>query len=280
MQNDVLAPPDPYVLSDRLLTGDIIKPWIDTNGRLIRNTAINTSVRNLVLITAGQSNRANNDGAQYAPANSSVIDNFNICDGALYDCAGPLLGVDYAPTLGPGNIIPRVADTLITNGKFDRVIVVPIAVGASEVADWGSGGTLYNRPRVAMQRLAARGIVPGMPNVTFAFEWGQGESDGVYGTSQATYQTQFNQMKAVLLGAGFVGRIFVAVETMVAHTTYPAIKAAQAALVDGSTVFASGNLDLLTGANRQPDGTHFSTLGAGNAANLIYNAIAATGTPF
>src|SRR5262245_16246844 len=106
----------------------------------------------------------------------------------MYAAADPLLGTGMAFPGGgfsPGGVSLRLADLLVSNSKFDRVIIVPVAIGGTSVAMWATGGVLSNCITAAMARLASRGIVPGMTNVTFAFVWGQGESDG--GTSQAAY---------------------------------------------------------------------------------------------
>jgi hypothetical protein len=60
------------------------------------------------------------------------------------------------------------------------------------------------------------------------------------------------------------------------------ITGAQAAVVDNVTVFASGNIDSLTGTavNRQADDLHLSDAGAAAAATLIFNAMHASGAPY
>lgn len=269
------APPDPFLLTETVpgVRGDH-----DTNGRVMRSPAINPAQQTLVLITAGQSLRANASGTQYTPTNAASIDNFNVYNGALYDCAGPMLGCTPGST-GPGNVAPRVADLLISNGKFDRVIIVPTAMGGSFIAEWQAGGVYHDRVPVAMRRLASRGITPVTPGVTFALEWGHGESDGNYGTSQAEYQAGWQSFKSGVLAAGFEGRIFVARESYYTGSTFPAITAAQAAVVDGVTVFAGGNIDSINSGGRSDD-LHLNNTGAATAATLIYNAMVASGGPF
>lgn len=268
-------PPDPYLLDNSGL--DVQQ---NTSGLTLRSSVINTAVRNLILITAGQSNRANASGAFYAPANSTVVHNFSIYDGATYNITGNLLGTTNNLAAGPGNLAPRVADLFINNNKFDVVWIVPIAMGSSSISQWGTDGPFNNRICVTLRRLAARGITPGMTNVTFAIDWGQGETDGRDGMTQVTYENYWGQFKTAANACGFVGRYFVSVETRDAGVNYATIQAAQAAVVDNVTVFAGPNLDTLTGANRQADGTHFSTAGAANAATAIYNAMVASGAPF
>src|ERR1700678_2933980 len=265
------------------LTWNCNEPFTDTGGKTVRNLTVNTAIKNLDLIIAGQSNREAEATSAYSPTNASAIDNFNIQDGAIYAYSDPPLGSSYiatgVPTGGPGHVGGRVADLLINAGLFARVIVVPVAVGGSVVAQWGTGGVLSNRLCVAMSRLAARGITPSTTNVTFALEWGQGESDnGV--TTQANYTTSLNQVISAVEACGFSGRIWIAEETWINGTTSAAIQAAQAAVVKNPPVFAGANADSLNASNRVSDNTHFNNTGIAALATLIYNAMVATGSPY
>lgn len=280
--------PDPYRTGEVTYANAIWnsnRGYSDVSAKTVRNTAINTSVRNLVLIVAGQSNRTSVAPSAYTPSNPTVIDNLNIYDGQIYAAADPMLGCSYiangfgTPVIGCVGL--RVADLFITNGIFDRVILVPVAVAATQVSHWDTGGALENRIPAAVRRLAARGIVPGMTNVTFAIEWGQGEGD--YATSQADYTAALNRVIANSLSAGFVGRWFVAKESYASGSTFPQIVAAQVAVVDNVTVFQSADADSLVGANRATygsDDTHFSDTGNAALATLIYNAMHSSGTPY
>lgn len=256
-----------------------------TGGKTVRSATINTGIRNLVLIVAGQSNYQNVAPSAYTPTNASAIDNFNVYDGGMYAAADPLLGASWMyTTLGqsgsnpsPGNIGTRVADLLITNGKFDRVILVPVAIGGTSVSMWATG-SLSNRITTAMARLESRGIVPGMTNVTFAVIWGQGESDS--GTSQADYTSRLNTVISNAAAAGFSGRWFINKQTWLAGTTNATVQAAQDAMPNGSTIFAGANADSLNATNRYADNTHFNDTGIAALATLVYNAMHASGAPY
>jgi hypothetical protein len=290
-----ISAPDPFVMFDTQRIGyqqgtAPFRPgWADTNGKNLRSLTINPAVKTLVLISAGQSNRQNISPTLYIPTNSTVIDNFNVYDGAAYDVNGPMVGTNYVPDLasggvnfGPGHVMARVADKFVSNGIFARVIVVPIAIGGSSIADWdpGAAGVLANRIPVAMARLAARGITPATTGVTFGLEWGQGENDNLAGTTQAAYQAAWGRIVAGAQAAGFSGRFFVAKETWDAGNTSAVIRAAQTAVVDNVTTFASGDIDTLNGSNRYADSTHLNDTGAAAAATLIYNAMHASGAPY
>ena len=200
----------------------------------------------------------------------------------MYVASDPLLGTGLATatgTFGPGSVSLRVADTLVTNGKFDRVIIVPLAIGGTGIVQWGTGGLLYNRTTAAMARLASRGITPGMTNVTFCFLWGQGESDG--GTSAATYKTGINQVTAALFATGFNGRAFINKQTWLAGSVNATIQGAQwdGTVITGN-VFQGANADSLTAGSRQSDNTHFTDAGMASLSALIITALAATGAPY
>lgn len=279
---------DPFPLGESLRSD---QPYANnagyqaTGGKTKRSLTINTAIRNLVLIVAGQSNYTNVAPTAYVPTNASVLDNFNVYDGAVYAAADPLLGAGWAYTVlggvgtnpSPGNIGTRVGDLLITNGKFDRVILVPVAIGGTTASDW-STGSMSNRIPTAMRRLLSRGIVPGTTNVTFAIIWGQGESDA--GTSQVNYTSRMNTVIASAAAAGFSGRWFINKQTWIAGAVDANVQAAQVGLPNGSTVFAGADADSLNAANRYADNTHFNDAGMAALATLVYNAMHASGAPY
>lgn len=274
--------PDPFVLDDTIAIsqggGDF--PYRQTAGLTVRNQAFNPALRNLVLIAAGQSNVTTVNPTLFTPTNSSVIDNFNIYDGASYSIGGPLLGTQQIGT-NQGCVAARLADLFVTNNIFDRVIIVPIAILGTTAANWATG-TLSDRIGVAMRRLKSRGYIVGSTGLTFAITWWLGETDNSNATSQASYAASMATVLSNAQAQGFSGfnsRFFVNTETWISGTTSATIQAAQAALPNGTTFFAGGNIDTLNGTSRY-DNTHLTDAGAASAATLVYNAIHASGAPF
>lgn len=257
--------------------------YTDVSGRSLSSQSLNLAVKNLILISAGQSLRGSEAPTAYVPTNASAVDNLNIYDGLVYAWADPPLGTTAAGTSvsggGSGNINGRIADLFINAGKFDRVVVVPIAVGGSSVAQWDVGGPLYDRICLALQRLRAKNMVA-QPNVTVAIEWGQGETDKSLGTSQAAYTASLQRVIDRAKACGFTGRFFVAKESWISGATGSAVQAAQAAVVDNVTVFASGDIDSLNSSNRLSDNTHLNDTGMAAAAALIKAAMSASGAPY
>lgn len=251
----------------------------DAGGRPCVPT-INPAVKTLILIAFGDSIGASAVPSAFVPTNLASINNFNVYDGAIYPDLDPLLGQSYA-TLGPGSMNPRLADLLITNGSFSRVIMVPTNIGGSQSNQWGVGGPLYNKVCAGIRRLAQRGITPATTGVTFGAILRLGPNDAAAGTTSAAYQLAVNQQVAYMQSCGFSGRVFVDISTMLSNVVNATIQGAQAALVSsGAPYFAGGNLDSLTGANKQPDGTHPSDLGSANGAALEYTAMHASGAPY
>lgn len=257
--------------------------YTDTSAKTRRNQTINTGIKNLILIIAGQSLMGAESPTAYTPTNSTAIDQLNIYDGAVYAMSDPPLGSTYVLSSlsgsGAGSIGGRVADQFVSASVFARVVLVPVAVGASLVAQWGTGGALSTRICVALARLNAIGFTA-QTNVTVGILWGQGEADNTAGTSQANYTTSLNQVIANAQSCGFSGRFFVNKETWSGGAVLSGVQTAQAAVVNSSTVWAGANMDSLTATSRLTDNTHLNDAGMASAATLIYNAMVASGAPY
>lgn len=273
-----ISSPDPYILQETINPG-----YFDAKGLTARSADIDTAKKTLVLLIAGQSIWTSITPSAYTPSHSIAIDVLNVYDGALYPPDGrPVLSTSYSPAVGIGNIGLRVAEQLVANSVFDRVILADVAIGSTDVSMWdpSASGILANRPIVAIKRLAARGITPATDGVTFAFLWGQGESDTLMGTTETAYASALNSILSNLTANGFSGRIFVCKETWFSGGVSSAVQAAQTGIVDNTTIFSGGDLDTLNASNRVADNTHFNDTGAAAAATIVYNAMVASGSPF
>ena len=284
--------PDPYYLNESGLANFFDIPSRDQSKTSLGTQTINTGVQNCVLIAAGQSNMANTAPTPYTPTNGSSIDTLSIYDGAIYHAVDPLVGSSWATTPPPNGAHPafRLGDSLVTNGKCSRVIIVPIGITSSAVADWATG-TLAGRIPVVLRRLSQRGIFCGSTNISCVILWGQGETDCLVGTTQANYTAALNTTIANTAAAGFSGRLLVARQSWDGTATCSPIQAAQSAVVNGTTVFGGANADALLGnvcnggnACRQVDGLHWSDDGsqayATDATNGWQQALHSSGLPF
>ncbi len=228
---------DPYILVDLTPLG-----WVPSNNSIQGRTRVSpylAAERTCVLLFNGQSNNANAalDGF-YTPV-SPKAQEFNICDGAIYQCA-------ERPTLGAGGFggasSPKLADLLIAHGYFDRVIIANSSIGSTRVDQHAPGGVLNHRIAVMAKRLAAVHLTP-----TFVI-WDQGESDvGI--TSQADYTSRLNSVIATYRGLGITCPFFV---NYASRWGAPdaTIRAAQAAAVDNVSVFHGADVDTIGDADR------------------------------
>lgn len=263
---------------------------VNTTPVALRSQTVNPAVRNLIIIAAGQSNATNVAPSAYSPANPLVLDQLNVNDGGIYAAADPLLGCSLNDSLGPGNAFLRLADSFVTAGKFDRVIIVCVSIDATSVAQWQSGFAA-NRITVALGRLAAKGIVAGV-NVTIAVLWGQGETDTGLGTSQVAYTASLNAVIAASRTAGFTGPWFVAKETWDGSAFSAALQSAQTVaspsgvINHGAAVWEGADADSLTGsvcsgvACRVGGNLHWSNAGSTSYAASWLLQMALYGAPF
>jgi hypothetical protein len=190
-----------------------------------------------------------------------------VLDGGLYAAVDPLLGCNEAK----GNTFGRIADKWITAGKYARVILIPIAIGSTYVADHAPGGVYNALYAVAFARAKALGYT-----VNGVF-WQQGEQDNVAGTTTAAYEASLSGLISQQRGLGNTAPWLLARSTYSTGTTSSAIQAAYAALINGTTIFAGADTDSLGSSDRQADNTHLNATGADANATLWVNAWAATG---
>lgn len=243
------------------------EPYLDMTGRVeVERGQIDE--RTAVIVFIGQSLSVNSVTTRYVPVNSN-IDQMNIWDGKLYKAKDPLLGINGG-ALGGTWMLP-MADKLITDGHFDRVIIVPMAVGNTRVGQWSDPNLapyLFRRINSVGLRLRDAGLP------CTAIMWGQGESDTSAGTSQAAYAAALSKIIAefnrAIPGAPFL----VAQEAYYYGNTNAGILAAQASVVNGTTVFAGENVELI-GPSGRYDNTHLNAAGALQRASLAVAALMA-----
>ena len=152
-----------------------------------------------VIFVAGQSNAANfGEKRQTTAFGDRVVAFFA---GACAIAASPLLGADS----NEGESLTPMADALIRSGRFDRVVLAPVAVGGTEIARWVDG----DLAPVLRQALAA---VQARYRVTHAI-WHQGENDALIGLSAADYKRQFDVLLGRWRAQGMAAPVFVSVTT-------------------------------------------------------------------
>jgi hypothetical protein len=215
-----------------------------------------------VLLVLGQSNAANTvRGFLYEPKRRTL--NFNALDGRCYVAQEPLLGMYERGQewRGDGSIWTMVADRLP-----GQVVVAPIALVGSSVADW-SEGYAHERLALALSGLSKVGLSP-----TWVV-WHQGETDAQEGTSGEEYVRHFERVVATIRGAGFDAPIYVAQATICGSFPSEEIRAAQAALAGLPGVRPGPDTDALSHVGLRYDGCHFSAEGAKRHADLWVDAL-------
>ncbi len=209
-----------------------------------------------VILIAGQSNAANSGAERHTTRYPDRVLNF--VAGRCFVAASPLLGSNGFA----GEYWTPLADQLIESGAFDRVILAPVAVGGSRVAQWASGGELNAtmKPLVAALVLRYR--------VTHVL-WHQGESDFMLRTSADAYRKAFLSFAASLRSQGVEAPIYVSKATRCGpgwKIPNP-VRTAQQQLADTRSGLKSGvDTDLLLESEDRCDDCHFSESGEMKAA--------------
>lgn len=222
--------------------------------------------RTAVFITAGQSQTANAGETPYAPPDH--VFNLNPFDGKLYRAQDPLLGCDGRR----GNFAGRMGHLLVGERRWDNVIILPIGVCGSAIAEWLPEGRLHHRLIAAAGCLRAAGLSPA------AVLWAQGESDAVLGADPSRYGASLLRVIGTLRSIGVGAPVYVAVSTFCSATSdgNAAIRAAQQAIVaPAERIFAGPDTDRLGIAYRF-DYCHFTDEGLWAVARLWAEALART----
>lgn len=218
-----------------------------------------------VFLCGGQSLICNTVNDSYSVVNAKN-QNFCIQNGGIYTSQPTLLGCSANLT---GCFLTRLADKLITAGKYARVIMVPIGIDGTLFSEWAAGGQYNHRIVVAAKRLAAVGLVP------TGVLWQQGESDSSAGTSQATCTTQLNSIISTFRNNGVNCKIALAKSTWIGGSQpagATAVLAAVAAVVNGTTVVTGPDTNTLDNTNRY-DTTHLNATGSDANAGLWQTVI-------
>lgn len=245
------------------------EPVLDLTDRV--EVPVGDLSRTGVFVVIGQSLSVNEVPTPYVPVNSN-IDQINIFDGKLYQAKDPLLGINVSGgtvTDQRGTWMMRMADKLIADGHYDRVILVPMAVGNTRVGQWADSTQapyLFNNINVVGLRLRDAGLP------CTAIMWGQGESDTIANTSQASYAASLQKVIAEFNRAIPGCPVLVAQEAYYYGNTSAGILAAQASVVNNTTVFAGENVELI-GPSGRYDNTHLNEAGADQRATLAVAAL-------
>ena len=244
----------------------------DNYGRLISypgKTDVNCpsqTNRTGVLLAIGQSNSANH-------AEKLIITKFpskvlNYFDGKCYIAGSPLLGA----TGSEGEFLTMLADKLIENKTYDKVIIISSGIGGTPISRWQKDGDLNEMLLDTLTKLSQDF------NVTDII-WHQGESDYINSTSSKVYISSFQSLQASLANIGIVAPYFISVSTKCGlspkWTWDNPTATGQRLLADNKKIFIAANTDHLLGKqDRKSDACHFSYSGQEITANAYATEIA------
>ncbi|MEH2523356.1 MULTISPECIES: sialate O-acetylesterase [unclassified Bradyrhizobium] len=213
------------------------------------------SARTAILVVHGQSNAANYGSTRHAAR--EAVDNFDPATGKCFAAIDPLLGTDG---LG-GSFATRLGDILIQSGRYDRVVLVPIARGSSSISFLNNEGASLITNGIA--KLKAAGLTP--THILFQ----QGETDAQSTTSAEQYVSLLHQLVKRFRAAGFDAPFYLSRSTKCGHVdpkNTAAIRAGQLSAIDRALNIHQGpDTDTIGNEGRSPDGCHMNE--AGTLAN-------------
>ncbi|MFA6448665.1 MAG: sialate O-acetylesterase [bacterium] len=221
--------------------------------------------RTMVALVYGQSNSANSGGSKYTPKRDVYV----YYEGKCYTAADPL----YGPNGNGGTVWSRLGDKLIDAGLYDKVLLVAVGVGGTNMARWTPDGDLYPRVLDAIKSLDSKGI-----KITHIL-WHQGESDNGMHTTKDAYKNMFMAMLNDIRKHGVDAPIYVAVATRCQSLPEGfEIQQAQRELVNTSLkIYPGAYSDGLLSIDDRHDACHFSDTGLDKHATLWLNAIKFSG---
>lgn len=215
-----------------------------------------------VILALGQSNIANHSEHKVTSRHPGAV--LNYAAGDCYVAASPLLGA----TGEEGEFLTSIGDRLIDQGVYKTVILVPFAVGSSEIHRWRRGGDLNSLLMPVLQDLTAHYWVTEVL-------WDQGESD-LRGTSTADYIASFDSLMATALEKGVRAPVFLAITTHCGEpwTADNPVARAQHSLTERDNFHLGADRDRLLGPEDRRDGCHMKESGQEKVAAAYADAIA------
>ncbi len=214
-----------------------------------------------VLLILGQSNAANTLDSTTEGRDGAV--NFNLFNGKCYRAQDPLLGASNSG----GNFATLLGNLLIDRGHYKTVILAPIAVGGTYIAQWAPGGEHSPRITTAIQRLKEARLEP-----THVL-WHQGEANRL--DPPETYRQAFLGVLSTIRSAGVASPVYVAQAT-ICNSLWEdgeAMRATQRGLVSPDLGVRAGPDTDQLGAEFRYDGCHFSGEGGKRVADLWLAAL-------
>lgn len=229
-----------------------------TTGLVAVSPLIAAGEKTLLLIATGQSNAGNWQGPALHSFSNAKVQMLSPLNGMIYTAVEPMLGSDG----GLSSVVALVADGLISAGNCARVIVAMGAAGGTSIAQHTPGNPSNYQAHItnAVSRFRSMGL---LSQCVQSAIWIQGENDAQTATTQSQYQAMLNQVWQPAFDMGWTGKVTVALCTWSSgslQANSAAIRAAQAAVVDGIKFVAGPDIDAYNNSYRR-DTTHLNNSG-------------------
>jgi hypothetical protein len=213
------------------------------------------SGKTAIIVVHGQSNAANFGSSRHTAR--EAVDNFDPASGKCFAAADPLLGADG---IG-GSFATRLGDILIQAGRYDRVILVPLARGGASLSFLNDEGAELTTNGIA--KLKEAGLTP--THILFQ----QGERDAISTTTAEQYASLLHQLVKRFRAAGFDAPFYLSRSAKcdyVEPNNMAAVRAGQLSAVNEALNIRPGpDTDTIGNEGRSPDGCHMNE--AGTLAN-------------
>ena len=203
-----------------------------------------------VLLVIGQSNAANYQGQGHQSEDDRVI---NFSEGHCYRAASPLLGADGQL----GETWTLLGNKLIQSGLYRTVILIPAAVGNTEIHRWADGGDLNKMMLAVIQAAKTRYTIT-------AVLLNQGAADFILHTPEDQYRSDLKSLIDSIRAQGVSAPFFITRSTNGGKgwSEDNPIAHAQASLADSQRgVFDGPNADQDITRFDRFDGEHYAASG-------------------
>lgn len=260
--------PDPSSPIAIKVGGEVVPTYSALGGKEEVDGALVEGERTIVLLTLGQSLISNHVQGSYVCTRK--VHNLSLTDGKVYKATQPLLGCSLTATTGrPSNYAMHLSDLLISSGLADRVIIAPIAIGGTSIADWAYGGAANHRLRLACNMIRSHGY-----ESNAIILWDQGQSD--HGTSAYVYAGRLKEIIASIRAENILAPFFISLSSRFGGVVSARIRQGQQMATFGGNVYHGPDIDSLGSAYRVDD-THLNQTGAAAVAIMWRDAIVTSG---
>lgn len=272
------------IQASQIVASEVIAAPQTSSSTEVQNTwipvACKPTKKTLVLVAFGQSNAANHGDVAYECKHNVI--NYYLDKNICYKAKDPLLGATNDPRSPGGSIWSRLGDLLIESGKYDQVVIAPIAIDGSFAQEWAPGGQYFSRILAVSSQLAKLHLK------VSAYLWIQGEAEAAFDPDTVKYKATITSMIEGMRSAGFKAPVYIAIATTCRNSmigadyeflnenerlyklvAQQAIEQAQFELINPAKGILLGpNLDLISARYARKDYCHLNAFGQQTAAAM------------